>query len=223
MKFITFATLLFIAFSAAANAFPKQLIEQKKEIYFGQNINEVELAFKNKAKQHQSSIARKEIDLIIDSERYNLQFDTGKLQKFVFRHTHEEEIVITAFQEDWRNFPEISGKSLKTKMTKEKVMEYISLWEKRAQRLGAKASDLGDLREKEYRISYDSDPDGCGDFIGFSFGPNRRSTKGGIWSSGVHFVFFSRFGAELWKEKIGTLQQVHVSCNQFNTKGKPRD
>ena len=195
--------------------FPRQFLDVGKSVYFGQNIQEVEILFGVPAVDNPLQIARKGIDRKISTPEFSLEFDQGKLHSIEFRQLFRFDYPPQPFAEEWANFASIGGACIEKSMTRDRFADYVRSWEIRAKQSGAISVDSPDLAEREFRYSFEKDSF-C-DMFHLALGPSRRAGGGGIWASGWT-AFFSMPGQPDWDDSHGSeLRTLTASCDEFNT------
>ena len=196
-------------------SFPRQILEDGNSVYFGQAIQEVEALLGVMAADNPLSIARKGIDKKITTNQFSLEFDEGRLRSIEFRESFSFAYPPKPFAQEWANLGPIGDYKIERTMTRDQFVNYVGVWELRAQKLGAVLVGHPDLAMNEFRHSFDKDRF-C-DMFHLAFGPSRRAGGGGIWASGWT-AFFSKETDRDWNVARGSeLKTLTASCDEFNT------
>jgi len=184
------------------------LLDDGKLVYFGQHIRDAERIFSCVAVDNPLRSARKGVDKQIRAGFVRLDFDSELLKQIEFREGYTFKHPPKPFTEPWKNFVVIEDQCTRAGMTREEFESYLRAWEKRAQELGARRRESGDLGEAEYRMTMTRDA--FFNDVHISMGPSRRASGGGIWADDWH-VFFSV------DQPVATLKTVSAFCDQVNT------
>jgi hypothetical protein len=195
--------------------FPRQFLDDGKQVYFGQGLQEIEKMFAVSAIDNTSPVARKGKDKIIKTHGVTFDFDTDLLSGITFSKDHQFKNSLSPYIQIWKNFESIGDKKIKSNMTHDDFVDYIEAWNKRAKELSSKEVESPDLKENEYRISFEED--GFSNAVHIAMGKSRRAGGGGIWADGWTIFFATEREAELYKVPVGQLRSVSAFCDVFNT------
>ena len=203
-----------------ARALPEQILDDGKQVRFGQKIEDVSALLGKPAVDNPSSIARKGIDKQILLQGVTLSFDSGLLWDMEFEDDYQFKHPPCPFAESWKNFDPIDGKSIKSQMTRAEFVAYLALWEARAKAMGKTKVDFGDVAADQYRLSFNKDK--FSDTIHIVLGPTRSTGRGGLWSDSWHARFYTEDRTKPPGRPVGTLKSLSANEDDFNTNSRRR-
>src|ERR1041385_4453838 len=130
-----------------------QILDDGKIVFFGQLLEEAERLFRVTAADNPCPVARKGIDTRIKIKGVSLEFDSGRLNTIEFRKGYLFKNPTKPYAKTWKNFVVIGERRIEPGMERAQFVAYLAAWEKRAEELGAKKTELEDLKEDEFRVS----------------------------------------------------------------------
>jgi hypothetical protein len=202
-------------------SFPHQILDDGMMVYFGQSLQEVEKAFGTSAFDIPLRIARKGIDKKLVANGVSLEFDTERLRSMEFTKGYQFKTPLKPYAQPWKNFEIINGRCIKARMSRDEFAAYIATWEARARELGAEKMDSADLKQNQYRVSFDKDK--FADMFHACMGPTRRAGGGGIWADGWTAFFAIPRNSKSIELSVGELQSLNAFCDEFNTVARRKD
>ena len=200
--------------------FPNLLLDDGNQIYFGQNLEELEVQFGIPAVDHPLTnhpqfIARKGIDRRISTSGLTLEFDTGRLKSIEFSNGYQFKNTLAPYAESWKNFEIIGNHRIKAGMNRDEFVAYLEAWEVRAKNLCAESIELDDVKENQYRFGFCKDE--FSEMFSSILGPSRRAGGGGIWADGWVAFFSMPTEAEIKSGTVIELRSLSAFCDEFNT------
>jgi hypothetical protein len=201
--------------------FPPQLLDGGKQVYFGQPLHEVEKLFDTPAIDNPLPVARKGTDKKIKASRLSLEFDSGRLRSIEFARGYQFDNPPKPYAQEWKNFDVILDKRVGGRMPREEFIAYLASWEMRARALGADKVAIPDLKEDQFRFSFETDK--FSDMFHLSMGPSRRAGGGGIWTDGWTAFFAMKSDVVSDFEPYGELKSLCAFCDEFNTVARRKE
>lgn len=220
MKFKHVVLPLVFCLVFMSQLFAQQILDDGKTVYFGENIEEAQKVFSVNPVDDSSPIARKGIDKKIQIRGISLKFDTGRLNEIEFAKDYQFKNPTKPYPAAWKNFDAIDDKKLAPGITREEFLAYLDVWEKRANKLGARKVDSEDLNENEYNISTTQNQ--FMDGIHVSMGPSRKTGRGGRWCDGWSAFFATETDHKFTGATVGRLQSFSAFCDEFNTAARTK-
>ena len=200
--------------------FPKQVLDEGEQVYFGQSLQEVEKLFGVVSSDNPSRIARKGIDKIIKTKGVCLEFDVERLKGMEFEENYQFRSPPQPYAESWKNFVSIGDSRIRPNMGRDEFIAYILAWEARAEGLGAEKMESADLNENQYRVAFENDK--FFNMFHAAMGPSRRAGGGGIWCDGWTAFFGMETPTEINKGSVNRLKSLSAHCDLFNTVARRR-
>jgi hypothetical protein len=190
---------------------------------FGQKIEGAEKSLNTKASPtpFPPLMNRGKIDQTIDTNDFRLDFDSGYLYSITLKQPCRfQSYGLAPYLEKWKNFDSIDNFQVESNMNRDDFLHYLSLWENRAKALSIQKMPEGDLRDRQYSVSfYTSDIDGLVR-IHIEMGPTRRaSNEDGVWGDGWTVFFAKRLDTSSGQNPI-QLDSVKSSCDKYSTRGR---
>ena len=100
-------------------------------------------------------------------------------------------------------------------MSRDDFLNYLALWEKRAQNLGAEKINFNDLHSKQFAVSVSRDK--FMDMLNISMGPTRRASARGLWCDTWTAFFTMNRGSQNPEVKPELLSTLSAFRDEFNT------
>jgi hypothetical protein len=152
---------------------------------------------------------------MIETPEMILTFDAGRLMRMEFLQDFNFQVPLTPYSENWKNLDSFEFPMTANEMTRKDAVESLAVWEIRAQKLGARKIEPGDLAANEY-YTY-SEEEEFWNVIGINIGKSRRAGGGGLWTDGWIINFTTASDAELYQVPLGMFRSVSAFCDEFNT------
>jgi hypothetical protein len=191
-------------------------LDTGETLAFGQELASVEKLFSCTATDKELRLSgRAGIDKIINAKNISLEFDSGRLKRIRFSEEYRYLNPLTPYPEEWRNLPPIDNKKISNAISRDELLEYLTVWKKRAESFGMEKVEFNDMTLRQFAVSITCDR--YIDMISISMGPTRRTRGGGIWCDSWGFIFSTNTALESTGIKAGLLQSVSVFRDEFNT------